>query len=94
MTLTLNLNPSLQKRLSQEAQRSGLSSEQFTIKLLDRVLPLADQRAKAISLLQSWIDDKDDGEQQETGEFLLQALDEDRLSDRELFPETLKGVSW
>lgn len=45
-------------------------------------------------LLQSWIEDKDAQEQKETGEYLLQVLDEDRLSDRRLFPPELKGVTW
>ena len=42
-----------------------------------------------------WLNDEDDtAEQQETGEYLIQALDEDRLSDRKLFPSELKGVTW
>jgi hypothetical protein len=42
----------------------------------------------AIELLQSWldVDEEDAQEQRETGEFLLKALDEDRWSDRKLFP--------
>jgi hypothetical protein len=38
-----------------------------------------------VQLLQSWIDG-DAEEQRETGEYLMSALDEDRLSDRKLFP--------
>jgi putative addiction module component (TIGR02574 family) len=45
-------------------------------------------------LLQSWIVDGDAQEQRQTGEYLVQALDEDRLSDRRLFPPELKGVTW
>ena len=51
-------------------------------------------RAKLDELLQSWIQDGDAQEQKETGELLVQALDEDRLSDRPLFPPELKGVTW
>ncbi len=52
---------------------------------------LAVQRAKneaAIQLLRSWRegDDADEQEQREAWEYLKQALDEDRLSDRTLFP--------
>jgi hypothetical protein len=47
-----------------------------------------------VSLLQSWMDEGDDQEQKETGEYLVQALDEDRLSDHSLFPQELKGVTW
>lgn len=44
-------------------------------------------------LLESWL--KDDTEnQKETGEHLVPSLDEDRLSDRKLFPPELKGVTW
>lgn len=38
-------------------------------------------------LIQSWLDDEESTEEQrETLECLMQALDEDRLSDRKLFP--------
>lgn len=47
-------------------------------------LPAADA-ASAIALLQSWCDE-DAQEQRETWTFLKIALDEDRLSDRKLFP--------
>jgi hypothetical protein len=40
----------------------------------------------AIDLLRSWREEGDEAEQRETWEFLQQALDEDRLSDRPLFP--------
>ena len=45
------------------------------------------------SLLQTWIDG-DAEEQRETGEYLIHALDEDRLSDRKLFPAELEGKTW
>lgn len=41
---------------------------------------------RAINLLQSWLDAEDELEQRETWEYLQQHLDEDRLSDRKLFP--------
>ncbi len=40
----------------------------------------------AIDLLRSWREEGNEEEQRETWEFLKQALDEDRLSDRPLFP--------
>ena len=49
---------------------------------------------EAIALVQSWLDEGDEREQKETGEYLIQALDEDRLSERKLFPAELKGISW
>ena len=46
--------------------------------------PIVNQAA--LDLLRSWREDGDEDEQRETWEFLQQALDEDRLSDRPLFP--------
>jgi hypothetical protein len=62
--------------------------------LLDKSLPPKDRRTELITLLQTWIDEGDAEEQRETGEYLIRALDEDRLSDRPLFPPELKGVTW
>lgn len=41
----------------------------------------------AIDLLRSWREEGDEQDQRETWEFLQTALDEDRLSDRPLFPQ-------
>lgn len=46
------------------------------------------------ALIRSWLGEEDADEQRETLESLVRALDEDRLSDRKLFPEELKGKSW
>ena len=46
--------------------------------------PIVNQAA--LDLLRSWREDGDEDEQRETWEFLQQALDEDRLSERPLFP--------
>lgn len=94
MTLTLTLSPELERRLTEEAQRHGLTSDQYMLQLLDRYLPRPEQRAELIALLQSWIDDGDAAEQRATGEYLVGVLDEDRLSDRKLFPPELQGVTW
>jgi hypothetical protein len=94
MTLTLTLPPDIEKRLQHEAERQGLPPVTLTLQLLDQHLPSKDPRTELVNLLQSWIDDGDDQEQKETGEYLVQALDEDRLSDRRLFPPELKGVTW
>ena len=51
-------------------------------------------QAKVVNLLQSWLDEEDAEEQRETGEYLIRALDEDRLSDRKLFPIAMKSVTW
>ncbi|WP_416672077.1 hypothetical protein [Egbenema bharatensis] len=94
MTLTLNLPPELEQYLLQEAKRQGLSVEALSLQLLANSIQLKQKQAEAVNRLQSWMDEDEDEEQQETGEYLIQALDEDRLSDRRLFPLELKGVTW
>jgi hypothetical protein len=94
MTLTLHLPPDLEQRLTQEAKRHGLALAVYTIQLLDKSLPPQDRRPELVSLLQSWMEEGDTGEQQETGEYLIRTLDKDRLADRPLFPPDLKDVTW
>lgn len=94
MTLTLALTPEIEQYLTQRAQEQGLSTEAYTRQLLIEYILLKQKQAKSIDLLQSWREEEDAEEQQETGEYLIQALDEDRLSDRQLFPIELKGVNW
>ncbi|MGB3311514.1 MAG: hypothetical protein WBG32_14435 [Nodosilinea sp.] len=94
MTLTLNLPPELEQYLVQEAQQQGLSVEAMTLRLLSKSIAVEQKQAEAADLLQSWIDDEDIEDQQATGQYLLQVLDEDRLSNRQLFPPELKGITW
>ena len=94
MTLTLHLPSELEQRLTQAAKRHGLALDAYTIQLLDKSLPPKECRTELVTLLQSWIDEGNPEEQQETGEYLIRALDEDRLADRPLFPPELKGVTW
>ncbi len=101
MTLTLDLPSELEQYLLQKAREQGISIEAITLQLLTNSVSILDSRgyaneqkqAEAVGLLQSWLDDEDDEEQQETGRYLLQILDEDRLSDRKLFPLEIKGKS-
>lgn len=94
MTLTLNLPPELEQCLAQEAKQHGLSIEAYTLQIItDHILP-KEKKSQLVNLLQSWIDEDEAQEQQETGEYLINALDEDRLSNRKLFPVELKGVTW
>jgi len=65
-----------------------------TLQLLASFILLRQKQTQAVNLLQSWIDDEDIEEQQETGQYLIRALDEDRLSERKLFPVEMKGVTW
>lgn len=94
MTLTIDLPADLEQRLKREAERRGLPLDACTLELLKSSLPSANHREAAGALLQSWIDEDDAGEQRETGDFLIAALNEDRPSDRALFPPDLQGVTW
>jgi hypothetical protein len=94
MTLTLSLPPELEQYLTQEAQQQGLSVEIYTLELIQKSIVQKEKQLKIVNVLQSWIDESDEQEQQETGEYLINALDENRLSNRQLFPQELKGVSW
>ena len=80
--------------LLQEANQKGLSIESVTLDLLTSFILLRQKQTKAVNLIQSWIDDENVEEQQETGQYLISALDEARLSDRKLFPIEMKGVTW
>jgi plasmid stability protein len=86
VTLALNLPPDLEDRLRYEAKRRGLTAEALILELLDQYLPSSRVPAQeAIALLQPSIDEEESQGQQKTGEDLSGALDEDRLSSRELF---------
>ena len=76
------------------ARQHGVSADAYTVQLLDRHLPCGSDAAELVSLLQSWMDEEDAGEQRDTGEYLVRALDGDRLSDRRFFPQKHKGFTW
>ncbi|MCI0360858.1 MAG: ribbon-helix-helix domain-containing protein [Planctomycetaceae bacterium] len=94
MTLTLSLPPDLEERLADEATKQGTSPDELTLRILAEHLPNKGRQAQLAALLQSWMDSPDEAEQKETGDFLVRALDEDRLSNRKLFPPELEGVTW
>jgi predicted transcriptional regulator len=94
MTLTIELPPELERRLARRAQEQGIPAERLTVRLLEEhLLPLG-REAELAALLRSWISDGDAQEHRETGDYLIRALDEDRLSDRPLFPAELEGITW
>lgn len=93
MTLQLIIPDELRERLAKAAEQGDVSIETFAVQLLEQHLPAANP-ARAIALLQSWIDNGDVAEQTSTGDYLIKALDEDRLSNRKLFPPELEGVTW
>ncbi|MCY3871295.1 MAG: hypothetical protein OXG87_17235 [Gemmatimonadetes bacterium] len=62
--------------------------------IVPEISTLDDRANELVQLVQSWVDEGDADEQRETLEYLIQALDEDRPSNRKLFPKELKGKSW
>jgi predicted transcriptional regulator len=94
MTLTLHLPPEIERRLKEVADQRGVSPDRYALQLLEEGLSVETDRAQVVSLVQSWLDEDDTGEQAETGDYLMHVLDKDRLSDRPLFPPELKGVRW
>jgi len=94
MTVNVDLTADLEERLRCEAERSGVPEEECIVRILDAHLPSAGRREQAVALLQAWIDGKDAEDQRETGDYLVRVLDEDRLSDRKLFPPELEGKTW
>jgi len=94
VNVTLDLTPELGRRLKRAARQHGVSANAYTVQLLDRHLPCCSDNAALLSLLQTWMDEEDAGEQRDTGEYLLRALDGDRLSNRRFFPQEHKGLTW
>ena len=90
MTLTLTINPELEERLGRAAAKQSLPVGEFAIQVLERHLPADDRSARLGVMLQSWMDENEAVEVDD----LLCALDQDRLSERKLFPPELKGVTW
>ena len=94
--MTLNLSPEMEKRIVLVAQSQGVTPNEYVARALETALDARDakRRQEAIALLESWRDPALAAEQKETGEYLIRVLDEDRPSDRKLFPPELKGISW
>lgn len=94
MTLNLELPPELENALIEAAREDGLSVESLALKHLKNFFQDGQKRIEAAKVLQSWIDDSDTTEQQATGAFLLQVLDQDRPIEIKLFPKEIKGITW
>ncbi len=91
MTLTLELSPDLETRLSQEAAVLGMPVDQYAIGVLEQSCPAAARREELAAELQSWIDATS---AEPPNNDVLHQLDADRPSERRLYPPELKGVTW
>jgi hypothetical protein len=94
MDLMLPLSSELEQRLAKEAMRLSIAPAECVLHLLDQHLPPEGHGPELVALLQSWLDDDNSTEQKETGDYLVKALDEDRLCDRKHFPPDSEGVTW
>lgn len=98
MTLTINLTPAEEARLTAAARQKGLEPAEFAHYLIDEHLPPAweDEAAEdpTIALLQSWIEDDtiDDpaeieAAQRELDEFKQEInIERDRAGARRIYP--------
>lgn len=92
--------PSMWKKIPHKILRIKPNPQQIywkpTLQIeIDPKADTSDDRAnELVQLVQSWVDEGDADEQRETLEYLIHALDEDRPSNRKLFPKELKGKSW
>ena len=78
-----------------DATRQGLPVDACAVQLLEQHLPADAKRCELADLIQSWIDNEEEREEQkETGDYLVRVLDEDRTSERKLFPPELEGITW
>jgi len=94
MTLTLELSSEMEERLLAAARARGVAPSEYALKVLDESLSEKDRREQAIALLRSWRSEEIGDTEREEFEELQRAIDEDRLSNRKLFPPDLKEVSW
>lgn len=91
MTLTIQLSPLLEAQLVSAAQRNGMETDAYVLKLLeDSVTEGAAERMKA--LLSRWRSEDQDAADE--GDDFLEALDANRIGERKLFPPELKGITW
>lgn len=101
MTLTLTLAPELELKLKQEAIRCGVPPEQFALNVLEEHIAhpsstteTAKEKAEKLAeLFRQW-NEEDVDESEALDDEFFRMLDEDRPSDRKLFPPELKGISW
>jgi hypothetical protein len=93
MTIQLDLPAELHDRLATLAARRGQSIVACATDLLEQSVPGLTRNQRLIETLKRF-EEGDAAEQRETGDFLIQALDEDRPSYRKLFPPELEGKTW
>ncbi len=71
--------------LTRTADESSVTASRSTFEEISQPISPSPRNRALIELLRSWREG-DEQEQKSTWEYLKQALDEDRLSERKLFP--------
>lgn len=94
MSIPITLPPELETRLKWEATRRGVPPEAYAAQLLDQHLPHVSHAAILQALFGDWEAEDKANEDDVSADQFFQALDEDRPSDRKLFPADLKGITW
>ena len=94
MTLTLTLPPAVEEGLMRAAVRESLPLAAYALRVLEQHVQPQARNDRAIAALQAWRDDATRRDRDEPENDILQALDENRLADRPLYPPELKGVTW
>jgi hypothetical protein len=70
MTLTLNIPIEIERHLTLKAQEQGLSTEVYILQILATSVSTQAKQNTLVDKLPSWLNEDDEGEQQETGEYL------------------------
>ena len=95
MTLTLTLPEELSESLTRQAHRLGLTPDGYVLRVLQDSIPASVRRERLMALLEARIADAElPQDRDDDPDSLLRAIDDDRLSDRPLFPPELKGITW
>ncbi|MFT5193679.1 MAG: hypothetical protein ACI9EW_003883 [Cellvibrionaceae bacterium] len=98
---TVYFDPDLHKALKIKAAIDNQSLSEIVNNAVRFALQHQSAKREApavVALLQSWMNEPAEDEAkaglEQSEEMILEALDQDRTSDRKLFPPELKGVTW
>ena len=94
MALTLELPRDLEERLKSVAEAKGIPPTECAFQILNQHLPPKARSTKLRAMFEAWAKDEAENPEDDDGYDILEMLDEDRLSDRKLYPPELKGISW
>jgi hypothetical protein len=94
MSMQLTLPPQLEERLKQEAARRGMTADACAIQTLDQHLPPVDRAAQLQALFDQWAAEDQAAEPCHGDYDFFKEVDAARPSNRKLYPDELKGITW